>query len=276
MTTIPFQYTLVFQLSLPSQPLYSAELRLFARRASVCADMIFQNVEIFHVLRKNGEEEERYLVTSKNVEISEDVYESFNILPAINKWIDSGIPLDDNLELDVILNCPFSTTTGTFTPPAIEFATNNTATHLDFEETRPQLVVATVTEEVAANLGQKQRKRRQVVDSEYCSRNPDAVYCCIRNLEVDFHTDLNLTFVIYPFTFRPNFCQGLCPVPYLDDNFIRVSVQEYYQANDLGGGPCCTIYSMDPLLMLIQDQSTGAVIMTDVPDMEITSCGCVD
>ena len=273
MATIPIRYTLVFNLSLPSQPLYSAELRLFARRASTCTDMIFQNVEVFHVSRRNGEEE-RLLVTSKNVEVNKEVYESFDVLQAVNKWIDNG--MEERLELDVVLNCPFSTTTGAFTPPTIEFAANNITRHLDREETRPQLVVATVTEEVAAKLGQKQRKRRQVVDTQYCNHNPDAVHCCIRKLVVDFHRDLNLTFVVYPFTFKPNFCQGLCPVPYLEDNFLQVSIQQYYQTNDLGGGPCCTIYSMDPLLMMLRDQATGTVILAEVPDMQITSCGCVD
>lgn len=216
------------------------------------------------------------LVTSKNVEIDEDIYESFNILQAVNKWIENAN--NNSLELEILLNCPISTKTGSFSPPSVEFVTNNSTSHLsdDIEETRPQLVVATVTEEVATKLGKKRRRRRQVVATEYCNHNPNTVHCCIRDLVLNFHTDLNLPFIVYPYTFKPNFCRGLCPVPYLESNIIRMSIQQYYQTNDLGGGPCCTIYSMDPLLMVIQDVTTGTVVMKDVPDMEITSCGCVD
>ena len=273
-TTPPTQYTLAFNLSLPSQPLYSAELRLYKHIVSRCGEGMFENVEVFYM---KGEEQERVLVTTKNVDLVEDSYNSFDISEAVNMWIERGS--NDTLELNIIINCPFSTTTRTFSAPSIEFVTNNDSALLDseeFEDMRPQLVVATMKNDVAVQLERKRRKRRQISDTEYCTYNPNEVRCCIRHLVLDFHTDLNLPFVLFPFTFTPNYCQGVCPIPFSTDNFIREATNQFYKSNKLGGGPCCTLYSMAPLLMMFQDPRSGQIILADVPDMEITSCGCVD
>lgn len=274
-SNLPFRYTFVFNLTLPSQKevIYSAELRLFKKTMSSCKEMPFENVKVFYVLIKDGKEQERLLVTSRSVETCEDEYDSFNITAAVNKWKENGV--NESLELEVIVNCPFSTTSGLFSPPSIEFVSENKSSSPPSER-RAQLVVATITEEVAAELEQKRRKRRQAVDSGYCSNNSNAAHCCIRNLEVNFHTDLNLTWVIYPLTFTPNYCRGFCPIPFLGDGFLRMSIQQFYETSEIAGAPCCTIYSMDPLLMIFQDPRNDEIIMADVPDMEIKSCGCVD
>ena len=225
--------------------------------------------------RDDGEERERVFVTSKNVELVTDEYTSFDVLEAVNKWIESG--LNGSLELEVMVNCPFSISSGSYSPPSIEFIRDNSTTvDLDIDETRPQLVVATITEDVATELRRRKRKRRQAIDSGFCRNNPTAIHCCIRTLVVNFHTDLHLPWVLHPPTFTPNYCEGVCPVPFLGDNYLRLSIQQFYQTNDLGGGPCCTIYAMDSLLMMIRDPRTEEVVFADVPNMEITSCGCVD
>ena len=274
----PTHYTFIFNPILPSQPFYSAELRLFKRITPRCKNIIFENVEVFHVERHGEETEpERTLVKSKNVEVFDDEYDSFDVSTAMKKWIATGY--NNSFELQVVINCPFSISSKKYSQPSIEFHTENAtnAFSKDFKDTRPQLVVATVTQEVATQLEKRRRrKRRQVVDTNYCNQNPNVVHCCIRNLDVNFQTDLNLPWVLFPPIFYPNYCQGLCPVPLLGNQTLRLTLQQYYQDNDLGGGPCCTIYSMTPLLMMIRDQSNGDITMLDVPNMEISSCGCVD
>ena len=235
--------------------------------------MIFENVEVFYVSRKDGVEHERLLVSSENIEISEEGYDSFDVSEAVEKWIENGF--DEHLELEVVINCPFSTVSGLFSPPSIEFNTNLTSDS-EFDDTRPQLVIATVTEQVASELVGTHRKKRQIVDSQHCRDNPNVIHCCIRTLEVDFHADLRLPLVLYPPTFTPNYCQGVCPVPFLEDNLAKIKIQEFYKRHDLGGGPCCTIYNMSPLLMAILDPRNGEITMAYVPNMEISSCGCVD
>lgn len=274
-STLPFRYTFVFNLTLPPRPevLYSAELRLFKKITSKYNyDMNFENVDVFYVSRKDGEELGRMLVVSKNVEIKEDEYESFNISGAVEKWMANGF--NESLELEVHVNCPVSTKSGRFSYPSIEFAIDSTV--FSAQETRTQLVIATIKEKVAAELEERRRKRRQAVDSQYCRSNPNVLHCCIRNLEVNFHTHLNLTWVLYPITFTPNYCNGICPIPLLGDNLLRMKIQEFYHTNEFGEGPCCTIYEMDSLLMLIRDLGTGEILMAYVPDMIITSCGCVN
>ena len=272
----PTGYKLIFNPTLPSQHFYSAELRLFKKITPRCKDVVFENVEVFYVERLSNEKDERTLVLSKNVELFDEEYESFDVSTAVKKWISNDV--NDSLELEVVINCPYSMDSDKFLPPSIEFHTDDGSLSAEFEDTRPQLVVATVTDEAAAQIEQqsRRRRRRQVVDSAYCGRNPKAIHCCIRRLVLNFHTDLNLPWILYPPTFSPNYCRGMCPVPFLGESSLRLNIQRFYQTNELGGGPCCAIYSMAPLLMLIEDQWTGTVMMLDVPDMEITSCGCVD
>ena len=243
---------------------------------TTCNDAIFENVEVFHVTRKDGVEHERLFVSSKNIELSEDEYDSFDVSKAIEEWIEHSE--NEILELELVINCPFSTTSGLFSPPSIEFVTNNLTTPdgSDFEDTQPQLVIATVTEEVASQLERTRRKKRQVVNSQYCMNNPNVIHCCIRHLEVNFHNDLRLSAIVYPPTFTPNYCVGVCPVPFLQENLVKLKIQEFYKRHDLGGGPCCTIYSMAPKLLAILDPRNGGIEMVSVPNMEITSCGCVD
>ena len=273
-STLPIRYTFIFTPALPSLPVYSAELRLFKRVVSSCKD-VFENVEVFYVRRRDGEEQERLFVTSKNLELVKDEYDSLDVTEAVSKWVENR--LNGSLELEVIVNCPFSIKTSSLSPPSIEFVRDKgTTTVDDLVDTRPQLVVATITEEVATQLRRRRRKRRQAIDSGYCRNNPNTVHCCIRNLEVDFHTDLHLPWILHPPTFTPNYCQGLCPVPFTGDNYLRLSIQQFYQTNEMGGGPCCTIYTMDSLLMVILDPRDGTTVMAQVPNMEITSCGCVD
>lgn len=271
----PIRYTYTFKPVLPSQTLYSAELRLFKKVISQSQDL-FENVELFHVRKTlNEDEPERYIVNLKNVGLVNDEYESFDVLEAVKRWTEHSASGNDTLELEVIVNCPFSTKTGSFISPSIEFISDNsTMIDGDYIEARPQLVVATVNEEVATRLKRRRRKRRQIVDSDYCRIHPEAVNCCIRHLEVNFHTDLNLTTVLFPSNFTPNYCQGLCPIPGLGDNFLRHDIQNFYINNNIGNGACCTIYEMDPLLMMFR--KNDQIVFLDVPNMEITSCGCVD
>ena len=279
-STPPIQYNFEFNLSLPAYPnvLYSAELRLFKKITSKCnrdKELTLENVEVFYVSRK-GVERERILVTSKNVEVHKDEYDSFNVTEAVSMWIDSGS--NASLELEVVVNCPFSTTSGLFYPPSIAFTTDQESedgvSSTLLSEKRAQLVVATIQEEVATELERKRKKRSQSLNSEYCDDNPNQFHCCIHKLEVDFHRDLNLTFILYPYTFTPNYCHGLCPIPFRK-NFVQMSIEDYYQQNDIGEEPCCTIHSIRSLLVIIQSQGDDSFIMAEIQNMEIQSCGCV-
>ncbi|CAI8028014.1 hypothetical protein GBAR_LOCUS15967, partial [Geodia barretti] len=127
-STLPIRYTFIFTPALPSLPVYSAELRLFKRVVSSCKD-VFENVEVFYVRRRDGEEQERLFVTSKNLELVKDEYDSLDVTEAVSKWVENR--LNGSLELEVIVNCPFSIKTGSLSPPSIEFVRDKGTTTVD-------------------------------------------------------------------------------------------------------------------------------------------------
>ena len=272
----PVEYTFTFEPSLPSRSqIFSAQLRLYKKKMSkLDTKQMFENIQVYYVPRKEGIEIGRILVTSKNVDNNEDQHESLDVTEAVKKWVSDGSTAE-RLKLQIVINCPLSTASGLFYPPTVEFMTEESSE----ENNQPnynmtQLVVSTILEEVAVELDSRKNKR-QPLNSQYCIDNPNRIHCCIHDLEVDFHRDLNLTLIKFPRTFYPNYCQGLCPYPFSPYNEILRTVRNFIHQNDIGEGPCCGIYSMRSLILLIQDPVTGNVELRDVPDMEVDSCVCM-
>lgn len=272
----PVEYTFKFQLSLPSRSqIFSAELRLYKRKTSkLDSKQMFENVQVYYISRKEGIEIGKILVVSKNVDNDVDQQEFLDVTEAVRKWVSDGSPAE-GLELQIVVNCPLSTASGLFYPPTVEFVTEESSEEDDQPRyNMTQLVVATILEEVAVELDNRKNKR-QPVNSQYCIDNPNRIHCCIHDLEVDFHRDLNLTWIKFPRTFYPNYCQGLCPYPFSPNDAILRTVRDFIHQNEIGEGPCCGIYSMRSLILLIQDPETGNVELRDVPDMEVDSCICM-
>lgn len=272
----PVEYTFTFEPSLPSRSqIFSAELRLYMKKMSkLDSKQMFENIQVYYVPRKEGIEIGRILVSSKNVDNNVDQHESLDVTEAVKKWVSDGSTAE-RLELHIVVNCPLSTASGLFYPPTVEFMTEESpegSTQPSYNVT--QLVVSTIPEEVAVELDNRKNKR-QPLSSQYCIDNPNRIHCCIHDLELDFHRDLNLTLIKLPRTFSPNYCQGLCPYPFSPYDEIRRTVRDFMHQNDIGEGPCCGIYSMRSLILLVEDPTTGHVNLVDVPEMEVDSCVCL-
>ena len=269
----PVEYTFQFDLaSLPSKSyIVSAELRLFKQKLfKLDIKELFENINVYLVIKNKGIKVGRMLVTSKNVFNEIGNPESLDVTEAVKKWVDDGVT-EERLELQVVINCPLSTVSGLFYPPSIEFVTDVGSD--GNIESRAQLVVATVPEEIAATSGKTRHKRQS--DSQYCIDNPNRIHCCVHSLEVDFHRDLNMTWVVFPVTFNPNYCQGLCPYSLPSNETFQTIVRDYYEETSIGEEPCCAVYSTRSLLIILEDPETGTVALQTVPDMEIESCICV-
>lgn len=231
---------------------------------------LFENIKVYYVNRKQGILLNKILVSSKNIDISKDEYDAFNVTEAINKWNSDGVV--GRLELEVAVSCPSSVTTGLYYPPSIEFATDQ---YLDptYRDKSAQLVVSTIGKDAAQKLRRKERKRRQdiVLNNEYCSAN-QVLHCCIHDLQVRFHEDLNITKIAFPQSFSPNYCQGHCPIPSSTNTSISSLVRDYYI-----GDSCCTIDTMkpEPLVLIVRNDTNLNFEMVEIPNMEIESCGCV-
>lgn len=228
-----------------------------------------ENIEIYYV-SKDGDEKDSsnlILVSSKVVEAESEGYESFDITQAIRQWNTNNHKL---LELEVVVKCPQSIVTGLAFLPTIEFSITSGKSNQS-----AQLVVATLKEKEveAENEARLRRKRQSEIDSGFCLSHPEESNCCLRKLKINFRRDLGWRWVLAPRTFRPNFCEGLCPFFWPSASTSTTLLIRYSEMNPTAAvKPCCVPASMKPLTLLII--INGRIYLEELPDMIVESCIC--
>ena len=276
----PVSYKLTFELGLTSDTLiWASDLHLFKKKKSSSLQgkynqNLMENVEVYYVSRrrtKGGKEIRNFvLVSSKDVSSEEDGYESFDVTQAVRKWATES--LVQTLELEVVIKCPRSVSTGLSLLPTIEFVLND-----DNKENRTaQLVVAIVQEkekESEENSVVQQRKRQTAVNSAFCLSRPQEPNCCLRRLQINFKKDLGWTWILAPRSFVPNYCQGICPFFWPSASMSTKLLIRYSEMNPTAAvEPCCVAAVMKPLTLLMV--INGRIVLSELSDMIVESCVC--
>lgn len=233
-----------------------------------------ENVEVYYVARivseTRGETRNLVLVTSKDVDAQSEKYESFDVTNAVRACITAG---HRRLELEVVIQCPQSVSTGLAMLPTIEFVTEHSK-----ENRTAQLVVATLRkEEVQQEDSEfnkvRRRRKRNGIDNQFCLANPDEFNCCLRKLVIDFRRDLGWTWIIAPRRFKPNYCQGLCPILWPSATMSTSLLLEYRKQNPTAAvEPCCVATSLRPLTLLMV--LNGKIFLEELSGLIVESCIC--
>ena len=276
----PTSYRILFNLDLKHDTLvWSSDLRLYKRKKifngfeakQQKSARVTENVEVYQVLRALNDNEKEIrnviLLTSKDVDVQTDQYESFDVTHAVRTSISEGSKV---LELEVVVKCPQSLTTGLAFLPSIEFVTTK-------ENNTVQLVVATLKEEELEQSDDynkvRRRKRQSAIDSEFCLNNPQEHNCCLRKLVVNFRSDLGWRWVIAPRKFSPNYCEGLCPFFWPSVSMSTSLLIRYREMNPTAAvEPCCATSSFKPLTLLMV--INGRIVVEELSDMIVESCIC--
>ena len=92
--------------------------------------------------------------------------------------------------------------------------------------------------------------------------------CCMSTLEVDFERDYQWSFIIYPTSFHPNFCEGDCSLGKMapGNTYAHILQQSGYK-------PCCSPEKMSSLKMLYMDENQN-VFQGVLPKMVVERCKC--
>ena len=138
----------------------------------------------------------------------------------------------------------------------------------------PSLLVFTSIEDPA-----EQRQRRQVSrvpDRQYCLDNPTESRCCVRPLEVNFHTDLNWRWILWPRNVRINYCAGLCPYtwPTTTERYPKVLRQYRYLNPTAAAEPCCSAQKLQSIMAIVQEAPEMRPSIMMLSDMLVESCVC--
>lgn len=268
--------------------LLSAELRLFKRKKIIDNVQIkrdtnpIEKVEVFRVWNSTSRDGIEYrFVTSKNIGTERDEFIAFNVTNAIKDWLGARNQ-SDALSFEVLVRAPHSITSGLSFLPSIEFDVPGYGKG----QHDAQLVLAMPS--VEANLnpqngnpnrqeegGGSRRKRQseEGIDSDYCRDNPDETSCCLRELTIDFHRDLNMTWILFPPKVTMNYCEGLCPNYWPMATHSAKFLNSYRENNPLSAPePCCTAGSTSPLTMTVV--INNRIYYNHVPNMIVNSCIC--
>ena len=266
----------------------SAELRLFKRKKIVDNPQIKQDtnptekVEVFRVWNSTSQDRMEYrFITSQNIGTERDEYIAFDVTNAIKDWQGAQ---SDFLSFEVLVRAPQSISSGLSFLPSIEFDVPGYGKG----QHNAQLVIAMPSVEDNVHLTQQQkedsnqqgdgnnRRKRQSgegIDSDYCRDNPDETNCCLRELVIDFHSDLNMTWVLSPPTYEANYCEGLCPDYWPVATHSTTFLNTYRESNPLSAPePCCTAASTSPLRMVVV--VNNRIYFNHVPNMIVNSCIC--
>ncbi len=203
-------------------------------------------------------------------------YASFNLTDGIREWMRNSSSQQTSLDLSIHVDTPEIADTREPFPAAIVFDVLSQNSR-DPQDAR--LVVERLNEKEKVHAQDKlaRRRKRQTVEgvnSEYCLDNPNETNCCIRELSVNFHEDLGWDWVVYPETFKPNYCNGQCVEPRWPTATLSTSfLIKLRESNPTAAPePCCVPHKMRSLKVLMV--LNRELVLYEIPDMITDSCIC--
>ncbi len=118
----------------------------------------------------------------------------------------------------------------------------------------------------------KQRLKRQEGASEEGHCSPGQATCCLHPLNIHFHDDLGLDFIVEPRSFDANYCLGSCSLsnsPGIYAFYSRLSPNTPASSIE----PHCGIRSTRNLEVLMR--INGQLVFEEIKNATVTACACV-
>nr|UYM80460.1 bone morphogenic protein 2-4 [Novocrania anomala] len=274
------QVTLVFDASLPAgEKLTTAELRIYREQIEHVLNLKTETkkrktkkdfkhridvYEVMHPARKNREAITRLLDT-KIVDVRNSSWESFDIFPAVSKWIRSP-SLNHGVEVHFLsLHGHPSKHTGHV---RLRRGANM---HKDtWQKQRPLLITY-------SDDGRGKRTKRGAHRERPTKRKQHEELCRKRTLYVDFSDVGWNDWIVAPPGYMAYYCHGDCPFP-LANNLNSTNhaiVQTLVNSVNPSAVPkaCCVPTELSPISMLYLDQEEK-VVLKNYQDMVVEACGC--
>ena len=214
---------------------------------------------------------QKFVVEGKYVDVFETGYQVFEITAAIKLWIAKRISGPVGLEVSVYCysspNC--SRPQGAMRPASVSFLSSSSDQHKV-----PRIITVSKNPLDVQHQQRQKRNAEQMTGVGACRTNQST--CCLNHLELSFHDDLGLEFIVLPENFTANYCEGVCPdttrgelmTPQIFDLFSRLP--ETNPGSSLQ--PCCTgnQYKSQQVLM-VREQ---ALIIEELKQVIVLSCRC--
>lgn len=267
--------------------LWSVQLQLYKRKAPSEALSLsrgsnpVENVKVYRVLRNYayGESRKNYiLLASKNIPSEDEGLVAFNITGGVKDWLQEAQP-ETSLELTVHVDTPELVDTGLSLPPAIVFDVPSgpgpKGEHNGPKsEHNAHLLVERLNkrEVIESNHLRSKRQLIEGVSREHCIN--EETNCCIKDLTVNFQRDLGWDWILYPHSFKPNYCKGECnslnsPRATKSTEFLMLLRASNPTA---AAEPCCVPQKTRSLTVLMRINEVTS--LHSFPNMIVDSCIC--
>ena len=201
-----------------------------------------------------------------------DGFQAFDILPAARLWIQRRI--NGTVHLEITISCLGSKQCA----EVDQHGKIPSSTKFDLQSStrKPRLVIISQNPLEVANTNRFRRQSDKKSGVSYCIENQST--CCLKNLTIDFAKDLGMDFIFLPKTFEANYCEGICPISPGGD----LMTPELYTfiaklSNNPAASiePCCAGSKFKPLVVVLPDQDNpSGTIVEQFQQVTVDSCRC--
>ena len=230
--------------------------------------LIYGTVEIYLRINNSRGQMQKVFVAGKTLALNDGkMWEEFAITEALQRCLFNQ-PYKTELHLELEIKSNPSSHGEQFQLPYVNpylFFQNSVANLT----TSTQLVVFTVNQKDVESA----RRKRQVT-KDFCFAT-QTTNCCVRNLTINFHRDLNWTWVFAPEEYQPNYCSGDCPYLWPTATLHAENLQTVKLLNPAASAePCCVPAMLLPLTIIREDEITGILTFEPLSEMIVDSCIC--
>lgn len=257
-------YRLKFWIDLRNRStIKDSELRLYMLSQSDDTTKANDRVEVFLIQKPTAkfynETEYPVFIAAQQVSSTTSGYIFFDIAEAIDLWKRTvGTQKRGEMELEIRLKFPLLINMDHLYTPGIQLEVDN--------KKLIQIVVKAAQE----------RERRQSSPITTCGSSSEP-NCCLRPLSINFHRDLNWTWISHPVSAEVNYCNGLCPAYWASDTahvfFVNYLNSMSKNNPTAAPQPCCVAKIMKPLHLRYQLPDHNFTIET-LPDVITEECVC--
>lgn len=197
-------------------------------------------------------------------------YKVFDITGNNGAWLMSHISDNGTAEVQLTITVYHNCIDGTAAA-----AHEDSATNISDGARTPRLVLTLKNSNTGDMRMRQKRMKEWTVEQQqadyYCK--PNSSGCCLRNLTVDFHKDMQFDFIKTPLNFTFGYCEGICK-PW-DKHLQTPGVYSYLASFNGSKGqrllPCCAPGSYDPLHVITNFEDRPLITFNNVV---VKSCQC--
>lgn len=197
----------------------------------------------------------RYYVDKKSLSVYGHGPQLFNVLRAMELWVEGGKIGEVVLEVLVTCssspNCSSKTSHGSGDdlklPAAVTFIHDSTNS-----SQLPRVIALSKNPLEAANTHWNTRKKRDTPETEAYCQGEDTT-CCLHPLNISFAEDLDINVIQFPSYFTANYCDGFChSLDGLGASDRTRLLQYLRDSPSISVEPCCSGIEYKPLEVLMR------------------------